>query len=125
PFREFQVLKACTVEWGMSTHRNTHFLTRNFDRRSINRFYAGVPPATRDPEMFGFQIPFYREREVGPCHFGLSCTIRPPTIVMSELILALFASAAVSGSAFNIARSANLPGSSEPFLFSSKVRYAP
>src|SRR4051812_22375337 len=65
------------------------------------------------------------EAENQPDQFGVSCTILPPTMVMCAVVSASLSSAAVSGSALSTARSAYLPTSSEPFLASSNVRYAP
>ena len=49
---------------------------------------------------------------------GVSCTIRPPTIVINDVQIGERLSSTVSGSALSTARSANLPGSSEPlFVF--------
>ena len=57
-----------------------------------------------------------------PSQFGVSCTIRPPTMVISEWVSGMLLSSVTSGSALTTARSASLPTSSEPFLFSSNVR---
>src|SRR5690242_5035331 len=57
-----------------------------------------------------------------PDHPGVSCTILPPTMVISAVVSASLSSATVSGSALGTTRSANLPGSREPFLASSNVR---
>src|SRR5208282_2582902 len=54
--------------------------------------------------------------------FGASCTILPPTIVISDEMSRMPASSTPRGSALGTARSASLPGSSDPFLASSKVR---
>ena len=56
------------------------------------------------------------------CQSGSSCTIRPPTMVMSEWMPAMLPSSTMSGSALSTARSASLPGSSEPLRSSSNVR---
>jgi hypothetical protein len=57
-----------------------------------------------------------------PDEFGAPYTTLPPTMVIRDTMSAIFSSSTVSGSALRTARSANLPGCSEPLLSSSNVR---
>ena len=88
-------------------------------RASVGREFKQTP----DNILLAFAVPQIgsptaRHRD----QFGSSCTILPPTIVISDVVSAIFVSSTVSGSALSTARSASLPGSSEPFRSSSKVR---
>jgi len=90
-----------------------------------------IPDAIAAAARYGRSVPEHRSGPRLHCskrerlqssQFGLSWTVFPPTMVITETMSRNPVSSIVSGSAVKTARSASLPGSSEPFLPSSKVR---